>query len=64
MSILPQATDFMMLSMPLLGGADQSMSQAFGGAQYDQNQIAGGHGARPLTQKGLVTEEDEDEDDY
>jgi hypothetical protein len=56
MSILPQATDFMMLNMPLMLGGDHQKP-----AQYDSSQVAGGDRNRPLTVKG---EEEEEEDEY
>ncbi|TNV71969.1 hypothetical protein FGO68_gene13874 [Halteria grandinella] len=63
MSVLPQATDFMMMNMPLIGQGN-STGQLNGGTsspQYDSEQVAGGNRARPLTQR---VEDDEDEDDY
>ena len=56
MSILPQATDFMMLNMPLMLGGDHQKP-----AQYDSSQVAGADRNRPLTVKG---EEEEEEDEY
>lgn len=66
MSVLPQATEFMMLSMPLIGG---SSADSFGAkkpdAQYDPDMIAGGDRGKPLTVKGKQPDdEDDDEDEY
>jgi hypothetical protein len=54
MSILPQATDFMMMSMPLISGNDAVS------AMYDKESVAGGSRAKPLSSY----EDDDDEEDY